>query len=90
MATKRPTGDAWPVLKRLLAGPLWFLATLTVYSLVAAFLGAPHEVGPIVAFVIATLVVLDPGGLIWPPVERPVARTARTPAVLRSSVNSTD
>jgi len=84
----------WPqssaMFKRLLAGPLWFLATLTAYSLVAAMLGAPAQVGPIIAFVVAALVVLDPGDLIWPPVERPSVTPASIGAVLASPAKLAD
>ena len=68
------------MLKRAIAGPLWFLATLTAYSVVAWMLGAPREVGPIISLVVAALVVLDPGGLIWPAQTATPARAAIRPA----------
>ena len=51
--------------KRLLAGGLWYLSTLSGYSFAALILGVPREVGPIIALVVALLVAIDPAGLIW-------------------------
>ena len=52
--------------KRLLAGPLWFLATLYAWEMLTLALpGLPSAVGPVLAIVLASLVVLDPADLLW-------------------------
>jgi hypothetical protein len=52
--------------KRVVAGSLWFVAVIAMYELAWSVLGVPRPVGPILAFVIAALVVADPGHLLWP------------------------
>ena len=59
--------DDVSVIKRMLAGPLWFFATWTLFEAVALIVGAPRSVGPIIGMVVAALVVLDPANLIWSP-----------------------
>ena len=52
--------------QRLLAGPLWFFATLYAWEFLAFVLpGLPSAVGPVLAIVAASLVVLDPAELLW-------------------------
>jgi len=69
--------DDASVIKRMLAGPLWFFATWTLFEAVALMVGAPHSVGPIIGMVVAALVVLDPANLIWSPAA---PRTMNAPA----------
>ena len=60
--------------KRLVAGPLGFLATLCTHELARRILGAPRAVGPVIEMVVATLVILYPADLMSPdpPPARPV------------------
>ena len=52
--------------KRLIAGPLWFFATLYAWEFLAFVLpGLPTAVGPVLAIVLASLIVLDPAELLW-------------------------
>ena len=52
--------------KRLIAGPLWFFATLYLWEFLAFVLpGLPTAVGPVLAIVLASLIVLDPAELLW-------------------------
>ena len=79
------------MIKRVLSGPLWFLATWTLYNLAATILGAPLAVGPIIGLVIGALVVLDPGNLIWTPVQRrPAAATLAQPVLATTRARTAD
>ena len=51
--------------KRVLAGLLWFYATWYAWSVIAAFVGAPTLVGPVLGAAIAMLFAGDPSGRIW-------------------------
>ncbi len=61
--------------KRLTAGSLWFIAIWFGYEILWSLMGVPRMVGPMLAFVVSSLVVADPGGLFWP---APVRTTAPT------------
>jgi hypothetical protein len=63
--------------KRLTSGSLWFIAIWFGYEILWSVLGVPRMVGPMLAFVVASLVVADPAGLFWPAPARSAAR-ART------------
>ena len=69
--------------KRLTAGTLWFIAVWFGYEILWSLLGIPRMVGPMLAFVVSSLVVADPAGLFWPApaqkatVTRPVAPDRR-------------
>jgi hypothetical protein len=66
--------------KRLLAGPLWFLATLYAWEFLAFVLpGLPTAVGPVLAIVLASLVVLDPAELLWKSPSVPASSVSRRP-----------
>jgi len=52
--------------KRALGALLWFAAVWLGYEVVWSLTGVPRLIGPIVAFVAAAVVTLDPVGLLWP------------------------
>lgn len=52
--------------KRLLAAILWFSATWFGYEILWSMTDAPRLVGPILAFVVAAAVTIDPMRLFWP------------------------
>jgi hypothetical protein len=56
--------------KRMLAAFLWFSSTWVAYEIIWSMTGVPRIAGPIVAFTIAALVVLDPLALFWPSTTR--------------------
>ncbi len=51
--------------KRLIAGLLWFLATLCSYELIWYVAGVPRVLGPVLGFVIGSAVAIDPRGWVW-------------------------
>ena len=61
---------------RLVAGSLWFVATLLLWELGWSAFDLPRVVGPVLASVIALFVVLDPTHRIW----------KRTPALRRRAI----
>jgi hypothetical protein len=67
------------MMKRLIAGPLWFIATWALYDLVAYFTGLPRFAGPILGGAAAAFVVADPAGLFWRHSARKVGRLGRRP-----------
>lgn len=64
--------------KRLTAGSLWFIAIWFGYEIMWSLVGIPRMIGPMLAFVVTSLVVADPAGLFWPAPARKatVARAA--------------
>jgi hypothetical protein len=52
-------------MKRLVAGPLWFLSVWYLFELLAVLFGVPRILGPIVAAVVAGGVWLDPMHWFW-------------------------
>jgi hypothetical protein len=74
----------------MLAGPLWFFATWTLFEAVALLVGGPRSVGPIIGMVVAALVVLDPAGLIWSPAERRTLDAPVTDRVARTLTRRAD
>ena len=52
--------------KRLLAAILWFSAAWFGYEILWSMTDAPRLIGPILAFVIAATVTVDPMQLFWP------------------------
>jgi hypothetical protein len=64
--------------KRLTSGSLWFLAIWFGYEILWSVMGVPRMLGPMLAFVVASLVVADPAGLFWPAPARS-ASVARAP-----------
>ena len=66
--------------KRLLAGPLWFFATLYAWEFLAFVLPSlPTAVGPVLAIVLASLIVLDPAELLWKAPSVPARSVSRRP-----------
>lgn len=63
-------------MKRLIAGPLWFLSVWYGFELLWVLMGVPRVLGPIVAASIAMIVWVDPMHWFWP---------ARAPRTTRSS-----
>jgi hypothetical protein len=53
-------------MKRLIAGPLWFLAFWFMYEVLWSLTGVPRVAGPVIALIVAATVVLDPMHLFWP------------------------
>jgi hypothetical protein len=53
-------------MKRLIAGPLWFLAVWYGCELLSLLTGVPRVAGPVIALIVAATVVLDPMHLFWP------------------------
>ena len=53
-------------MKRLIAGPLWFLAFWYGYEMLSLLTGVPRVAGPVIALIVAATVVLDPMHLFWP------------------------
>ena len=52
-------------MKRLLASALWFYAAWYAGSLLAAMLGVPDVIGPVVGLTAGLIVGLDPRHAIW-------------------------
>ena len=52
--------------KRWLAALLWFSVTWFGYEIAWSVAELPRIAGPILAFVVAALVTIDPVGLFWP------------------------
>jgi hypothetical protein len=72
--------------KRLTAGSLWFLAIWFGYEILWSVMGVPRMVGPMLAFVVASLVVADPAGLFWPAPARTATRARATAPDISASV----
>jgi hypothetical protein len=58
------------LLRRIVAAPMWFVATLMMYELVIYVTGGPHQLGPILGVTAAVLVSVDPLHRIWPAQEK--------------------
>ncbi len=67
-------------MKRLIAGPLWFLAFWYGYEMLSLLTGVPRVAGPVIALIVAATVVLDPMHLFWP------VRSSHPTASMPSSV----
>jgi hypothetical protein len=65
-------------MKRLIAGPLWFLAFWYGYEMLSLLTGVPRVAGPVIALIVAATVVLDPMHFFWP--VRSSRPTASMPA----------
>ena len=52
-------------MKRLIAGPLWFLAALLAYEIVWSLVDVPRAIGPVLAAVVTATVWLDPWHWFW-------------------------
>jgi hypothetical protein len=65
-------------MKRLVAGPLWFLSVWYMFELLWVLMGLPRALGPIVAGAIGATVWIDPMHWFWP--AAPERSTAAMPA----------
>ena len=54
-------------MKRLLAAPLWFMTGWFIGAVAAFLIGLDGALAPILAFVAASAVALDPRQMIWMP-----------------------
>jgi hypothetical protein len=71
------------MVKRTLAGALWFVALNSGWSYVMLAGDLPRLPGLVLAALTATVIVADPLGLTWP---RPAAEPARLAAVPKPAV----
>jgi hypothetical protein len=62
------------VMKRIVAGFLWFFAIWYLGAVVASVVNVPDVVGPIVGLAAGVLVAVDPRHIIWTP-RRPDMET---------------
>jgi len=53
-------------MKRLVAGPMWFLAFWFMYEVLWSVTGVPRIVGPVIALIVAATVWIDPMHWFWP------------------------
>lgn len=67
-------------MKRLVAGPTWFLAVWFMYEVLWSVTGAPRIAGPVIALVVAATVWIDPMHWFWP-----VQNSHSIPVVRQSS-----
>jgi uncharacterized membrane protein len=72
-------------MKRIAAAPLWFLVGWYIGSAMAWALGLGPWFAPITAVALASLVVADPGRIIW---ERPSKDETRPAARTTASVDA--
>lgn len=66
-------------MKRLIAGPLWFISFALMYELLWSLTGVPRIAGPVIALAVGVTVWIDPMHWFWP------VATDRTTAVMPSS-----
>lgn len=57
------------MLKRVAAAFLWYAMVWVGYEIVWSIAGVPRLIGPILAAVVAMMVVVDPLHLFWPRAE---------------------
>lgn len=79
-----PTRSDHAAMKRIAAGPLWFLAGWFLGSVAAFAFGLGPLVAPVAGVVLAGAVVADPLHLIWR------TRTERTKAIARLTAVTDD
>jgi hypothetical protein len=72
-------------MKRIVAGPLWFLVGWYVGSAAAWAFGLGPVVAPIVGVALATLIVMDPLRAIW---DRPALGDAKPTAPATASAEA--
>jgi hypothetical protein len=65
MANGAPEAEGDHMMKRLVAGPLWFIAVWGVVEITGSFVGLPRAIGPLAGVIAAAFVLLDPFGLFW-------------------------
>jgi hypothetical protein len=52
--------------RRLLSGALWFIAVSSLVTFVETLVGPTRQFGTIFGIAVASLVILDPFGRVWP------------------------
>ena len=65
-------------MKRLIAGPLWFISFALMYELLWSVTGVPRVVGPVIALVVGVTIWTDPMHWFW--TAAPDRSTAALPA----------
>jgi hypothetical protein len=71
-------------MKRLMAGPLWFICFVLMYELLWSLTGVPRIVGPVIGLMIGVAVWIDPLHWFWPAASD--SSTARPTSALQASV----
>lgn len=72
-------------MKRLIAGPLWFLSIWLMYELLWSLTGVPRMAGPVIGLVVAATVSIDPMHWFWPAVSSRETAGIRSSGILRPS-----
>jgi len=71
-------------MKRLMAGPLWFISFVLMYELLWSLTGVPRIAGPVIGLMIGVTVWIDPFHWFW---STPNGSTAARPSpALQASV----
>ena len=66
------------MIKRAVAGLLWFFSIWVAYELIWSLTGVPRSVGPVLGLLAAVVVVIDPDGRFWgKPFVLNIARLSR-------------
>jgi hypothetical protein len=78
MAGSSIPADPRRMLKRAIAGILWFFTAWSAWTLVAYALGWPGTLGVLVGVAVAAVVVMDPRRRIW--ARREVTRISQPEA----------
>jgi hypothetical protein len=72
-------------MKRLIAGPLWFISFALMYELLWSLTGVPRELGPVIALVIGVTVWIDPMHWFWLASPEASATAGPSPALQASA-----
>ncbi len=59
-------GPDYRGMKRLIAGPLWFISFALMYELLWSLTGVPRIAGPVIALAVGVTVWVDPMHWFWP------------------------
>lgn len=65
--------------KRIAATFLWAVMVYSGWELGYGVYGIPREIGPVLALVIAAIVLFDPGNFIWKTSAAPTRRVVQVP-----------
>lgn len=65
--------------KRIAATLLWAVTVYSGWELGYGVYGIPREIGPVLALVVAAIVLLDPGNFIWKTAAAPTRRVVQVP-----------
>ena len=72
-------------MKRLIAGPLWFLSVWYLFELLWVLMGVPRVLGPVVAAAVGAAVWVDPMHWFWPVRSARAISSLGSPATLQAS-----